>query len=481
MACLSWSVSKWWNLLEFEGNFLLDSVLSVWLGTSGQTKHRREQNPHTQKNEGNLDMKPIDELAVNGGEKVSNEPFPPWPWFAEDTIQAAMEPLKTGEVNYWTGHLGIKFEEAFAEWCGAKYGISTTNGTSALHTALVGLGIGVGDEVITPSYTFIASSFCIVQAGAIPVFADVEPKKHTISAEDIERKISSKTKAIVCVHLYGEVCDMDGIVAVAKKHNLKVIEDCAQAHGATYKGKKVGTIGHMGAFSFCQSKTFTTGGEGGCIITDDEDAMWLCRSFRDHGYDVERRLNMLQMEQLLPYIHNMVGFNYRMTEIQSAIGLKELAKIDTWNLANRRRNGMMLLEMLRDVPHIVTLPTHTPESQNGFWQFPVVIDIDSLTVDIHKVREAIQSEGIPCGRVFWPQCYHERAYKEHKGLGGKAFPFDYPGVRPEAVDYANTVCPNAAWVEERCFFVPVHPTYELKHMELTGKAIKKVLAAYSKV
>ena len=168
--------------------------------------------------------------------------------------------------------------------------------------ALAGLGIKPGDEGIVPSYTFIATSFSGCQAGAVPVFADVEKSGHTISAQDIEAKVSDRTAAIICVHLYGEVCDMDPIMDVAKRHNLKVVEDCAQAHGATYKGRKVGTIGHAGAFSFCQSKTFTTGGEGGCVVTDDEGAAWTFRSFRDHGYDVEKRLALLEMEAALPYI-----------------------------------------------------------------------------------------------------------------------------------------------------------------------------------
>ena len=296
-----------------------------------------------------------EKLAIDGGMPVNVESFPPWPSFTDEIIQAAMEPLKSGRINYWTGELGMKFEQAFADWNGAEFGISTCNGTAALHTALAGLGIGPGDEVIVPSYTFIATSFSVCQAGAVPVFADVDPEGHTISAADIEAKISDKTRAIIVVHLYGEVADMDAILAVAKRHNLLIVEDCAQAHGATYKGKKVGTIGDIGAFSFCQSKTFTTGGEGGCVITDDEEVAWDCRSFRDHGYAVAERLRLLELEANLPYVHNRVGFNYRLTEMQSAIGLKELERLDNWNLANRRRNGEMLLKLLADCPCIPRL------------------------------------------------------------------------------------------------------------------------------
>jgi len=421
----------------------------------------------------------MNELAINGGKPVNTEQFPPWPYFTDDTISAAMEPLKSGKVNYWTGELGMKFEQSFAEWCGAKFGISTCNGTAALHVALAGLGIGPGDEVIVPSYTFIATSFSVCQAGAVPIFADVERFGHTISAKDIEAKISDRTKAVIVVHLYGEVCDMDAILDVAKRHNLLVVEDCAQAHGATYKGKKVGTIGDIGAFSFCQSKTFTTGGEGGCVITDDDNVAWLCRSFRDHGYDVAERLRLLELEAKLPYIHNCVGFNFRLTEMQSAIGLKELEKIDTWNLANRRRNGEMLLDMLKDYPGILRLPIHDPERQNGFWLFPIVVDIDKLGADIKGIVSALGAEGIPCGPVLWPQCYKEKAYQDGKGFGRLGYPFGDPNARSEAVDYKNVLCPNAAEVESRCFFVPVHPTYEVRHIEMIGQAVRKVLGAFT--
>lgn len=425
-------------------------------------------------------MGKLEGLAVRGGAPVTTERFPSWPWLPEETVQAALEPLRSGRINYWTGENGMKFEQAFADWCGAKYGISTTNGTAALHVALVALGIGPGDEVIVPSYTFIASSFAVCQAGAVPVFADVSRYSHTISPEDIERKITPKTKAIVPVHLYGEVCEMDAIMAIAKKHGLKVVEDCAQAHGASIRGRKVGTFGDMGAFSFCQSKTFTTGGEGGCVVTSDENAAWICRSFRDHGYDVAERLRLLELEAKLPYIHNMVGFNYRLTEVQSAIGLRELARLDSWNLANRRRNGQILLDQLKEIPQIVKLPTHNETIQNGFWLFPIVVDIDRFSCDIDTLWHAIAAEGIPCGPVMWPQCYKEKAYQERRGLGGLGFPFDYPGNRPGAADYAATFCPNAAEVEQRCFFVPTHPTYEPGHMELIVEGIKKVMGAFAK-
>ncbi len=433
-------------------------------------------------------------LAIDGGKPVYDKPFPGWPSFQKSTIKAAMKPLETGKVNYWTGDegkvpgrkrssMGMEFEYKFAKWLGTKYAISTSNGTAALHVALAGLGIGPGDEVICPSYSFIASSFCICQAGAVPVFADVQagPKYcHTIDPADIERKISKKTKAIICVHLYGQVCEMDKIMKIAKKHKLFVVEDCAQAHGATFKGKKVGTIGHCNAFSFCQSKTFTTAGEGGMVTTNDEEVAWQCRSFRDHGYDVKQRLDLLDMEAKLPYIHNMVGFNFRMTEIQSIVGLCELKRIDKWNLKNRRRNGEFLIEQLQKVDGVAVLPQHDKTVRNGFWLFPIVLDIEKFSVDITQFWHAVAAEGVPAGPVLWPQMYKEKAYRDHNGFGRLNYPFKDPNTRPEAVDYKNCHCENAAWLEERTFFTAVHPVYNLTHMRAIVKAIKKVADAYRK-
>ena len=422
-------------------------------------------------------------LAVDRGPKVYDKPFPTWPSFQESTVKKAMEPLRTGRVNYWTGDEGMKFEEEFAKWEGTKYAISTSNGTAALHVALAGLGIGPGDEVICPSYSFIASSFCICQAGAVPVFADVQAGSkfcHTIDPKDIERKISRKTKAIIPVHLYGQVCEMDKIMRIAKKHKLLVVEDCAQAHGATFKGKKVGTIGHCNAFSFCQSKTFTTGGEGGMVVTDDEDVAWQCRSFRDHGYDVKERLRLLELEAKLPYIHNMLGFNFRMTEVQSVVGRCELKRIDSFHLKNRRRNAEFLLKELKGVPGIRTLPHDDNAVRNGFWMFPIVLDIEKFTVDIGRFWHAVAAEGVPAGPVMWPQMYKEKAFRNHNGFGRLNYPFKDPNARKAAVDYKHVVCEKAAWLEERTFFTCIHPVYSLTHMRAIAKAIKKVAGAYLK-
>lgn len=422
-----------------------------------------------------------EKLAIEGGPKCLDGPLPHWPSFDDKTLEAVVEPLKTGKVNYWTGPKGMEFEKRFAEWQGSKYAISTTNGTSALHTALAGLGIGPGDEVIVPSYTFIASSFSIVQAGAIPRFADVNRNDHCLSVESARRLIGPRTKAIMPVHLYGNVCDMDPILDLAREHNLLVIEDNAEAYGGVYKGKKTGSIGHAGACSFCQNKTFTTGGEGGMVTTDDEEVAWRCRSFRDHGYDVRERLRLLEMEQKLPYIHNMVGWNYRMTEMQSVIGLCELDRIDDWNMPRRRRNAQILLDALKDVPQILYLPVDTPERRNGWYVFPITLDIDHMRCTIEEFLHTLGAEGAPCWKVFWPQCHTERAFQEHRGFANSHFPFrSTEFTDPASVRYDNVEVPNAIWHQSRTFITFIFPTYEEAHMAGIAKAIRKVVAAFAK-
>jgi dTDP-4-amino-4,6-dideoxygalactose transaminase len=422
------------------------------------------------------------ELAIEGGPKTVTNKLVYWPQFDEEAIRAVEAVLRSGKVNYWTGPKGMEFERKFAEWQGSKYAISTSSGTSALHVALTALGIGPGDEVIVPSYTFIASSFSIVQAGAIPRFADVNLDDHCISVESAENLVNERTKAIMVVHLYGNVADMDKVLAFARKHNLYVIEDNAEAFGGVYKGKKTGTLGHIAACSFCQNKTFTTGGEGGMVTTDNEDLAWNARSFRDHGYDVKQRLSLLELEQKLPYIHNMVGWNYRMTEMQSAIGLAALAKMDTWNMPTRRRNAHILMDALKDRPEIKFMPIDTPERQNGWFVTAFSLDIENMNCTMRQFVDAAVAEGAPCWKVFWPQCHTERAFQEHNSFGRSGFPFkskEY--ANPASVDYSSVEVPNAIWHEDHTFTCFAYPTFSEEDMHQIAAALVKVVDAYTKL
>ena len=419
-------------------------------------------------------------LAINGGNKAVTNQMQGWPCFDENSIRAVEEVLRSGKVNYWTGTKGMEFEKKFAEWQGSKFAINVSSGTAALHVALTALGIGPGDEVIVPSYTFIASSFSIIQAGAIPRFADVNIDDHCISIESSEKLVNERTRAIMPVHLYGNVCDMDAINAFAKKHNLFVLEDNAEAFGGYYKGKKTGTLGDMSACSFCQNKTFTTGGEGGMVTTDNEELAWIARSFRDHGYDVKQRLSLLDLEQKLPYIHNMVGWNYRMTEMQSAIGLAELERMDNWNMPSRHRNAHIIIDRIKDLPQVLHVPVDTEERRNGWFVLAFSLDIDNMKCDIKEFVDTVVAEGAPVWKVFWPQCHTEQAFQEHRAFGKSGFPFTSGEFSNEkSVDYSNVEVPNAVWHESHTFTCFAFPTFTPEDCGQIGDALRKVILAYS--
>jgi len=422
-----------------------------------------------------------EKLAIKGGQKAVTKSLKGWPNFDEKAKKAVQDVLDSGKVNYWTGPRGMEFEKKFAEWQGSKYAISVATGTATLHVGLVSLGIGPGDEVIVPSYTFIASSFSVVQAGAIPRFADVNKDDHCISVESAEKLVNERTKAIMPVHLYGNVCDMDKVKAFAKKHNLFVIEDNAEAYGGSFNGKKTGTLGDIAGCSFCQNKTFTTGGEGGMVTTDNEDFAWIARSFRDHGYDVKQRISLLELEQKLPYIHNMVGWNYRMTEMQSAIGLAELERIDDWNMPTRRKNAHIIIDKIKDMPQVLFTPIDTDERRNGWFVMAFTLDVENMNCDIREFVEAVTAEGAPVWKVFWPQCHSEGAFQQHNAFGNSGFPFvSKEFTDPSSVDYSNVDVPNAKWHEDHTFTCFAFPTFTEEDCEQIGDAIRKVILAYSK-
>jgi len=422
-----------------------------------------------------------EKLAIHGGAKAVTSSKISWPNFNEDSIKAVENVLRSGKVNYWTGPKGMEFEKKFAEWQGSKYAISVATGTAALHVGLTALGIGPGDEVIVPSYTFIASSFSVVQAGAIPRFADVNIDDHCISVESSEKLVNERTKAIMPVHLYGNICDMDKINAFAKKHNLFVIEDNAEAFGGSYKGEKTGTLGDIAACSFCQNKTFTTGGEGGMVTTDNEEYAWIARSFRDHGYDVKQRLSLMELEQKLPYIHNMVGWNYRLTEMQSAIGTVELERMDNWNMPRRHQNAHIIIDRIKDLPQVLHMPIDTEERRNGWFVMAFSLDIENMNCTIEEFAQAAVAEGAPVWKVFWPQCHSEQAFQNHLAYGKSGFPFfskEY--TNPLSIDYTNVDVPNAKWHEKHTFTCFAFPTYTSENCEQIGDALRKVILAYSK-
>jgi dTDP-4-amino-4,6-dideoxygalactose transaminase len=351
-----------------------------------------------------------------------NTPFSPWPSFTEEEIEAVATVLRSNRVNYWTGNECRQFETEFARWSGAEHAIALANGTLALDVALHALGIGNGDEVVVTPRTFIASVSCVVNAGGIPVFADVDGDSGNITAETIERVLTPRTRAIVCVHLAGWPCDMDPIMALAERHGLKVIEDCAQAHGARYKGRSVGAIGHVGAWSFCQDKIMTTGGEGGMVTTNDEllwRSMW---AYKDHG-----KSYAAVYERDHPpgfrWLHESFGTNWRMLEMQAVLGRIQLRRMDQWT-ARRAANSAAIHDACRPY-RAVRVPAFTCggkacdpacESRSGCvhaqYKCYVYVAPEGLKEGWSRDRiiEGINALGVPCYQGSCSEVYLEKAF-----------------------------------------------------------------------
>ena len=418
-----------------------------------------------------------DKLAIDGGPALNTEPFPLWPVYSEKTYRMLAEPLRTAKLNYWSGPYGKRFEQELAAWHRAKYCVTTVNEYGAFHLALAALGVVPGDEVICPSYIYFPPVYAILQLGALPVFTDVDTS-HTIDPKHIEEKITERTKAIVVGHMYGIVADMAPIMAIARKHGLRVLEDCTECVGGLFDGKKTGTVGDVGCFNLCHTKHLTTGGEGGAIITDDEEIFRSCFSLRDYGFDTSNGLDMIKEEQRRLYVHNRIGCNYRMTEIQSLIGSCELERMDSWNLPLRRRNGQYLIDALKDHPLVLHVPFDSEERRNSFWWAPFVLEIGKLKVPMKHFLAAMAAEGVPVFGPLWPELYKEDTLRNKQGVGPENYPFNTPAAA--AMDYTEVECPTAKYLAERTISFFAHPNYEIRHREQYAAAFEKVAAALMK-
>jgi len=381
--------------------------------------------------------------------------WPAWPFYAEDEVMAAMTSLNTGKVNYWTGDEGRHFEEEYAIHLGRKHAIALSNGTAALELALYALGIGAGDEVIVPSRTYVASASCVVMRGAIPVVADVDATSQVVTVETIEAAMTPKTKAIVVVHLAGWPCAMDEIMDFAHRRDLVVIEDCAQAHGATYQGKPVGAWGHIGAFSFCQDKIISTGGEGGLIALDD-DALWKkAWAYKDIGrsYDaVYHREHAFGFR----WLTESFGTNWRLTEMQSAIGRLQLSKLDGW-IDKRRTHAHILNEGLSNIPGLKIQIPKQP-AHHAYYKYYAFLEPGYLKADWSRERiiGEINQRGIPCAVGSCSEIYLEKAFV-NLGYG--------PRHR----------LPVAQRLGETSLTFQVHPTLSAAHMHRTIEVVNQVM------
>ncbi|MEW5755882.1 MAG: DegT/DnrJ/EryC1/StrS aminotransferase family protein [Pseudomonadota bacterium] len=397
--------------------------------------------------------------TASRGEHMSVSRLPSWPHFDEDEILSVTEVLRSGRVNYWTGEEVKNFEKEFANHCGTEYGIALANGTVALELALRSLGIGEGDEVIVTPRTFIASASCIVMMGAVPVFADVDLDSQNITAASIQEVITPRTKAIITVHHAGYPCDMDPIMALAEKHGLVVIEDCAQAHGAKYKGRPVGGLGHVAAFSFCQDKIMTTGGEGGMLVTNSHDVWEQSWSFKDHGKSYDAVYNR-QYPAGFRWLHESFGTNWRMTEPQGAIGRIQLKKLPEWH-AKRNHNAARLTAHFAGIPALgVTRPPELITHAYYKYYINVMPELLKPNWNRDRILTAITQEGVPCLTGTCPEIYLEKA-------------FELTGLKP------RERLPNAMRLGETSLVLLVHPTLTDADIDFAAEVVKGVMSEAS--
>jgi len=373
--------------------------------------------------------------------------FDNWPFFDEDEIAAVTEVLRSGRVNYWTGEQARLFEHEYAAATGRRHGVAVANGTLALELALHAFGIGPGDDVVTASRTYVASASCAVMRGARPVVADVDRDSQTVTAETLRAALTPQTRALVVVHLAGWPCPMDEIMQLAAERDLVVIEDCAQAHGATYKGRPVGSFGHAAAFSFCQDKIITTAGEGGMLLLDDEAAWKRAWAYKDIGRDYDAVYHR-QHPPGFRWLTKSFGSNWRLTEVQAAIGRIQLRKLSDW-VARRRRNAQRMVEGLCDIAAL-RIPNPSADVGHAYYKFYVFVRPEFLAPewDRDRVMAEINAQGVPCSVGSCSEIYLEQAFRDRgwgperplpvaRELGQTSLMFVVqPTLTDEAVSYA---------------------------------------------
>ncbi len=385
-----------------------------------------------------------------------NTPFSPWPSFSQEETRAVSRVLLSNKVNYWTGTECREFECEFAGFSDAKYAVAVANGTVALDLALNALRIGPGDEVIVTPRTFLASVSSIVLAGATPIFADVCKQSQNITPETVRPVISPRTRAILCVHLAGWPCEMDGFMSLADEFGLYIIEDCAQAHGARYKGRSVGALGHIGCWSFCQDKIMTTGGEGGMVTTNDRSLWSRMWSYKDHGKSWEAVYEK-DHPPGFRWLHESFGTNWRMTEMQGVIGRIQLGRMPKWH-QTRLEYSERIWDAAKALPGL-RVPEVPLEIDHGAYKCYVFVEPERLAFGWSRdaIQAAIMERGVPCFSGSCSEVYLEKA-------------FDGMGVRPDKR------LPVAKELGETSLMFLVHPTLTEKEIAKTCSALSEVMA-----
>lgn len=395
-------------------------------------------------------------LAIDGGSPVRSTPWPSWPSYSKEEVALVADVLAGGLVNYWTGTHGRQFEAEYANYLGVCGTVALMNGTVALEASLRALGIGEGDEVIVPCRTFIASASCVVAVGARPVLADVDPVTQCVTAACVAVKVSDRTRAVIAVHLAGMVCDLDPIVSLCHERGIALIEDCAQAHGARYKDRPVGSIGDVGAFSFCQDKIITTGGEGGLVATDDAALLDRIVRYKDHGKDPELvAAARMRGAGGFAYLHSSFGTNWRMTEMQAALGRHQLRRLDE-SVARRRYLAERLSRSIADVDGISVVPA-PPWAVWAYYRLSLRIDQSRL---IHgwsrdRIVSALIAENVWAGPGACPDIGHEHAF--------------------DAVPGARDARPGAESIAGESLVLQVHPALADGDIDSTAEAIARVM------
>lgn len=412
----------------------------------------------------------MSKLAVLGGEPVRKKPFPPHPIITKNEIVAVNKVLKSGKLStfhssFAGGEKVKEFEESLAKFNGVKHAIVVNSGTAALHVALAAAGVGPGDEVVVPPYTFAATATSVLMCNAIPIFADVDYKTFNINPDKVEACLTKRTKAIVPVHLLGSPAPMDGIMKIAKEHNLAVVEDTAQAIGGKYNNKFAGSIGDMGTFSFQETKTIMTG-EGGAVITNDDNLAERCKMIRNHG------------EQLLfgkprAYMSNILGWNYRMTELEAAIGVEQMRKLNKFNNI-RIRNSKFLSKKLSEINGL-SLQHVDPSAKHVYHLFGMTFDENVFGVPREIFVKALSAEGIPVGTLYPRPIYENPLFKEKIAYGSKGCPFACKFYEGNDIDYNNVKC---AETEKLCKSMiitnAIRPPANIEDMKDIAEAFKKV-------
>ena len=412
-----------------------------------------------------------EKLAMHGGTPVRRQPYPLFPDYGDEEIQAAVEVLRSGKLARQSGSKVSEFEVAFAEKFKVRHAIAISSGTAAIHTALAALKVGPGDDVINTPHCFIGTATPVVHAGAVPIFADIDSRTFNIEPTSIESRITPYTKAIIPVHLNGCPADLDPILEIADRHNLYVVEDAAQAHGARYKGNYVGTIGAIGCFSFWEDKLITTAGEGGMVITNDSELARRARLFHHHGEDRQDG-TYYQGERL--YYHASLGYNFRMTEIQGAIGLAQLKKLDGY-ISQRRKHAHALSTLLSNCESVIP-PYEPPDVFHVFYKYILRLNRQVLGVSAKDFVEALRAEGILCSRRYPTPLHQQPLFTNKRGFGRTSAPFSPPWYLGR-VQYGSG-SPVAESLPNDLVQLVMRPTFTEIDLELISKAINKVTHYY---